>query len=486
MGFILQTPQTVPPDSRLGELYRRLNLNYATMRSNYRESLTEALVVGLCNKTLEEVPGCKKAKFEKRQQTTTITFAGPTGSTFAVTISPDGYGAGTGKKKNCPCCGQQHDGKPIGGLNWTNAHNVINHGTIEKAIPVALAATLTGDPRLTGTQTPAVGYVVKELTGVAAGYNGPAVSFAAGEQCPVCEIIHASDCLIQRHHRCLQHAQTFNYRAIQANGTKYIRGNEAIVGMQFGATRLKPEGDLKRLTTITLALASKLAEAVVERMHALWGDTKADQPLLADLMLAEPRLVWEVRRALMDGAGKLPLPPVPPGKEHVVILNAVPPVATSPPVQPPLPQLPDTVTKDEGPPGLPDVPLVGSKTKATPGGTDLSMYIGSLKQRALGAPYASHAVEQILKHSSFDKKWAPDLSKYKTDREQLHYLLVVLWEMHKKKDPSLSNEAFETLLKIIALASFDRPHLPRGRMAEIIQMLGGKSNPHNLMGRNQK
>lgn len=475
MGFVLNLPPLAPPEGALSGFYMRLSTEYAMLRANYRESLSEALIVKLCDR-LAATFNCTKQGFKKSGNNTNIKYAGNNGALLSVVISPDGYGDGKARNRACPSCGQTYDGKTkLGGLGWTNAHNIINHGKIGAAIKLALDDTLKqagmSDPRLTSNNDD-INTVIDLLEGKAKGYSGPAVTFGAGEQCPICEKIHASDSLIQRHHRCKQHVQAgCTYRSIKIGGTDYIRGNEAIVGMQFGATRAKPEGDLSRLMAFTHSMAGKIAEEVISSLSDVYDkqDVTYNQTFVMDLLLRQDALTWAIRKRLIDAAAG-PLNTLPVGSEQVVLPNPVVPPSTTVPLIPPptvtaysLPPvrpLPQTVTP-EVPPGV-TVPsgVIPDAPAPPPGPIDRApvspwpLYIGSLKERLLRAPYPEAGVTRIQRSREYRSDLVPKAAEYTDSREKLHYMLDQFWAAFKAN--KLAESAFQELVREFALIGFDK------------------------------
>jgi hypothetical protein len=480
MGFILNLPPLAPPDGALTALYMRLSTEYAMMRTSYRESLSEALIIKLCDR-LAVTFNCRKQSFQKTGTNTNIKYAGSNGALLSIVISPDGYGAGTAQSRPCPSCAQIYNGKAkLGGLGWTNAHNIINHGKIGPAVELALDDTLkrggsTSDARLMSGAAD-IKAVIDLIKGKAEGYGGPAVSFGAGEQCPICEKIHASDCLIQRHYRCKLHVQAGNtYRSIKIDGTDYVRGNEAIVGIQFGATRAKPDGALAHLTAFTHSMAGKIAGEVLLSLSELYDkrEAKYNQSFVMDLLLLQDNLTWAVRKRLIDAASG-PLSALPPDRVQVVLMNPVVPPATAIPVIPPPTVLaysvPPAPPPDAAPPPvpvsavgpigtIPDPPVpLPQPIRRAPDST-WPLYIGSLKQRLLRAPYATYGVERMQRAAGYRPDLVPKLAEYTDAREKLHYMLDQFWAAFKEK--KLAEPIFQQLVREFALIGFDKVRGPK-------------------------
>ena len=489
MGFLLNLPPLAPPDAALSAFYIRLSTEYAMLRTSYRESLSEALIIKLCDR-LATTFNCKKQGFRKVSTNTEIKYAGSNGALLSIVISPDGYGSGTAQSRACPSCGQIYNGKTkLGGLGWTNAHNIINHGRIGTALGVALDDSLkrsgTSDPRLASAAAD-IKAVIDFLKGRAEGYGGPAVTFGAGEQCPICEKIHASDCLIQRHHRCKLHVQAGNtYRSIKIDGTDYVRGNEAIVGIQFGATRARPEGDLPHLAAFTSSMAGKIAGEVVSSLGELYDkqDLKYNQALVMDLLLLQDKLTWAVRKRLIEAASG-PLSALPADRAQVVLLNPVVPVATAFPALPPptvdaysVPPAPPMV--DAAPPPIPvsvvgPIGVVPDPPAPPPGPVERApvstwpLYIGSLKQRLLRSPYPDAGVVRMQRAPGYRPDLVQKLAEYPDAREKLYYMLDQFWIAFKQN--KLAEPVFHQLVREFALIGFDK--VPGAKVAGLKLELG--------------
>ncbi len=479
MGYILTLPTTSTTDPSLTAFYRRLSLEYATMRTNYGVSLSEPMVITLCNQ-LAEACHCRKTGFQKNNalKTTSIKFEGQNGAAFTVVVSPDKYGDGKSNKRPCPSCGVTYDGKTdLGGLNWTNAHNIINHGKMDAALKKAFADALqqgnTPDGRLAGPSKE-VQEVITFVIGRAEGYKGPAATFGAGQQCPVCEKIHASDSLLQRHERCKLHKGSYNYRSIKIEGNDYVRGNECIVGLQFGATRAVPEGDLIRLKAYTSSMAGKIANEVIETLQEIYDkqEAKYDQLFAMDLLLAIDKLTWAVRKRLIEACQE-PLGALPPDRLQVVLASPVIPDPVALPALP-VPATPPTVAPRAVVATM-VAPSVSEPWKArTPAANDWkswAMYIGSLRQRLRRAPYATQGLETMKRVRGYDATLLPDLAKQPDDRERLAYMLEQFWKAFKEK--KMPEPVFTELTQNLSRIGFDRA--PGAKVNEAKVRLGDLS-----------
>jgi hypothetical protein len=488
MGYILTLPATSTADPSLTAFHHRLSLEYATARTNYGISLSEPMVLDLCAKAAEACK-CRKAEFRanKPTKTTTIKFTGQNGSSITVVVSPDKYGDGKANRRPCPSCGVTYDGKTdLGGLNWTNAHNVINHGKMGAALKQAFADALqkgsTPDARLAApTPTREVQEVITLVVGRAEGYKGPAVAFGAGQQCPVCEKIHDSDSLLQRHERSKLHKGAYNYRSIKIEGNDYVRGNECIVGLQFGATRAVPEGDLVRLKAYTSSMAGKIANEVIETLQEIYDkqERKYDQSLVTDLLLAIDRLTWAVRKRLIEASVE-PIGVQKIDRQQVVLAAPViPDAALIPPLA--VPPVPTTVAPTPVAPTLATPSVDTPWVPRTPAANDFkswNMYIGSLRQRLRRAPYAAQGLESMKRVRGYDASLLPDLARQPDDRERLAYMLEQFWKTFK--DKKMPEPVFRELTQSLSRIGFDRA--PGQQMNRTKVELGSTSR---LTGRNQ-
>ncbi|WNG29820.1 hypothetical protein F0U62_41795 [Cystobacter fuscus] len=470
MGYLIKYPDIVPPVAELGKLYSNLVLEFLSLRNQYRESLSEANLLALCNNMVKEYPSISKA-FKKDGKTSHMTFS-VGGSSFSIAIYPDGYGEGKSSKKRCPSCGQtlQIKGK-IGGLGWTNAHNVINHGKIKGILLGAFDKTVPGSDR-PGGEVPEIDKLIELLCNKAMGYSGPMVAFNAGEQCPICEHIHASDCLLQRRERYLEHQrlQGDDFRSILIGGTLYTVGVEAFVGMQFGATRAHPEGDLETLKKITLVYCSKMAQSVLDTVETevLEASAKKKQavktPVFIRLLLErQDTFVWEVRKLGLQ-ASQGPLDPIKPDRVHVkgMGLAAPPEVQVPHPLHPtlkpnahtPRPTTPPTPSPSSFPPMASsrfksDLILVQEAMSQPAQERELRLRLERLKHRcdSQASLLAEQGVTQLLQHAEFPSAKMVRLASFNHGAKKLSYIVDELHALHDKK--LLSTKWFEAFIKFL-------------------------------------
>ena len=259
----------------------------------------------------------------------------------------------------CPSCGVLCEG-----MSGGTTEEILGRGRVETAVRSALEDSL---------RTSAIPeFLFREILSAAVEYRSP---FVASWHCRACARIHAGESLVQRHHRCLLHiASGRAYRAVKIGRTIYVRGNESIVGMEYGAKRAQPEGDLKRLEALTRAAAAGIARAVTGKVDELYDtqDPRADTSLLAELMLKGDHLVWNLRRQI-DRCAMAPFGALPAGSHHIEVPRAVIPPASAPP---PLPDIPENA-----PPAATVVHEPLSRRKPpVPGGASLASRVGSLKR----------------------------------------------------------------------------------------------------------
>jgi hypothetical protein len=233
---------------------------------------------------------------------------------------------------------------------------------------------------------------------------------------------------------------------VKIGRTIYVRGNESIVGMEYGATRAQPEGDLKRLEALTRAAAG-IARAVTGKVDELYDtqDPRADTSLLAELMLKGDHLVWNLRRQI-ERCAMAPFGALPAGSHHIEVPRAVIPPASAPPPLPPLPDIPENA-----PPAATVVHEPLSRRKPpVPGGASLASLVGSLKQRILRAETqcelqaVSAALRSLTTSSKYPASAAPSMALFPNDKQKLYYVVDRLWLACKKRD--LAEADFRELL----------------------------------------
>lgn len=322
-------------------------------------------------------------------------------------------------------------------LTPSDVDALLGRGVVEAALRRALEETLK-----TGSVPESL---VEGIMPAVARYAGP---FTAGRRCRVCAAIHSGDSVLQRHRRCLLHvASGHACRSVRIRHTVHVRGNEAIVGLEYGTTRDRPEGDLRRIEALTRAAAFGVARAVVARIDELYDgqESQTGVPALADLVLRSEYFVWRLRLHIESLAAEQP-GALPDEAGHVDVPGTAAPPAPVPPVLPPLTEVPENAP----PPATAVREMPSGRKRPVPGGATLASSVGSLKQRILRAatPAETEAVsaafEAVIHSPRYPSRAAPNVALFPNDKQKLYYLIDRLWAACKRQE--LAEEDFRELL----------------------------------------